>query len=342
MKIKAGAIIGSLFCLSCFCLNASVTEAYDPFQYDSEDWTTSAREQIIKSLNEEGTLPAGIQVEGRVDNGDGTYSVAIRSETGVDKSDIMVIDIDSDGMAQIATGFENWSFKDENAEEIEKAYQAIVHGTDLSQEELAQMNADMHEGNLDAFVGDIANRYDISKELVARTVTGTASILGLIILGAGKTKYEKYDDYDGDEEESTSGGGYGGTDGASYYDGGDGSTGVFESYIDEANYWGMTAGTRRFLNILSTRYYNATGIILNLTSGLRATDYGSYHSDGIAFDVSNAEFEGEDGKYYRDLYCQMVWEMGGTPLDEYPGEPGEVYANGSNIHVSVHNHLDYA
>lgn len=116
-----------------------------------------------------------------------------------------------------------------------------------------------------------------------------------------------------------------------------GVEGKFNSQISDAEYYGMTETTRKFIDTLTGNFYAQTGIIVNLTSGYRAGDAKSWHSAGIAFDVTADEFEGSDGKEYRTLYGKMASQLGGTPLDEYPGEPGEIYARGSNFHVSVHN-----
>ena len=103
----------------------------------------------------------------------------------------------------------------------------------------------------------------------------------------------------------------------------------------------LTQPTQNFLNTITTNFYNKTGVKLNVTSTLRPNDTNSWHSDGIAFDVANDEFlngaNGYTGQQLRDLYGSMAKEMGGTPLDEYPGGEGEKYARGWNYHISVHN-----
>lgn len=114
-------------------------------------------------------------------------------------------------------------------------------------------------------------------------------------------------------------------------------TGAFNCCVEGYQYDGLTEPTKEFLNTLTSNFCKETGITVNLTSAYRPDDTNSYHSDGICFDVTADEFDGPDGKALRDRYGEMASELGGTPLDEYPGEPGEVYARGSNFHVSVHD-----
>ena len=113
--------------------------------------------------------------------------------------------------------------------------------------------------------------------------------------------------------------------------------GAFTSAITDEQYNGMTNPTKQFLNVLSERFFKQTGVKVTLTSGYRPDDVGSYHSQGIAFDVTADEFEGENGLAFRNAYTALATEMGGDALDEYPGGEGEQYARGNNIHVSVHN-----
>ena len=110
-----------------------------------------------------------------------------------------------------------------------------------------------------------------------------------------------------------------------------------DSYYDvlDAEGWGMTEPTIRFINTLLPKFYQKTGVKVHLSSGLRPYDVNSYHSDGIAFDVWADEFEGNNA--LQDVYTSMSEDLGGTPLNEYPGREGEEYAHGDNIHISVHD-----
>jgi hypothetical protein len=113
------------------------------------------------------------------------------------------------------------------------------------------------------------------------------------------------------------------------------ANGVFYQDITDYQYSGMTTATKQFINALTSRFYAQTGVKVHLSSGYRPDDTGSYHSEGIAFDVWADEFD--NNADLRAIYTNMAAEMGGTPLDEYPGAEGEQYARGNNIHVSVHN-----
>lgn len=73
---------------------------------------------------------------------------------------------------------------------------------------------------------------------------------------------------------------------------------------------------------------------LLITSGKRDGGGGSHHDYGEAFDVANDYF---DDSSLRDEYCSIVSELGGTPLDEWSGMPGAVWAHGDNIHATTPN-----
>ena len=111
--------------------------------------------------------------------------------------------------------------------------------------------------------------------------------------------------------------------------------GVYINDIAGERYDGMTEPTKKFINILTNKFYQKTNVTVHLSSGYRPDDSGSFHSDGIAFDVWADDFDNNND--LQDVYTDLAKSMGGTPLNEYPGREGEGYAHGSNIHVTVHN-----
>lgn len=326
-------------------LFGSKAEAYS-YTYDDSPYSFSGsaedpkeilRKQVLDSLNKTGTLPETSKIEGRVKNEDGSYSVMIRSQTGEDSFDTMVVDIDENGFS-LSESAKNINLR-ENGAEAEKEYQAILAKNDLSEEELDELNSIFWKGSkyIEENLEEVSEKLNISKEKLAQATTGMASLLGTVILGAGETKKAI------SSGSSEAGGNKSVLDfyTGSHFENYDSSSGEFTSYLSDDQYYGMTEATRKFINILTSKFYDMTGIVVNLTSGYRPFDTGSYHSIGIAFDVCADEFEGDEGKQYRDLYCQLASELGGSPLDEYPGEEGERFARGSNIHVSVHNQDDF-
>ena len=73
---------------------------------------------------------------------------------------------------------------------------------------------------------------------------------------------------------------------------------------------------------------------LEYSSVFRAGDTNSHHGYGEAYDVVNDYFS---NKNLRNDYVNLVSSFGGTPLDEWEGEPGHVYAHGNNIHATTPN-----
>ena len=116
----------------------------------------------------------------------------------------------------------------------------------------------------------------------------------------------------------------------------DGMSGYY--YLDPTD-WGqaswdkMQPRTKDFMNKLTARFYKDSNVKVHVSSGWRGTNYGSYHESGMAFDVWADEFE--NNQALRRKYVAIGEAMGGRGLDEYPGEPGAVYASGNNIHFTV-------
>lgn len=101
----------------------------------------------------------------------------------------------------------------------------------------------------------------------------------------------------------------------------------------QASWDNMQPRTKDFMNKLTARFFKDSNVKVHVSSGWRGTNYGSYHESGMAFDVWADEFE--NNPELRRKYVAIGEAMGGRGLDEYPGEPGAVYANGNNIHFTV-------
>ena len=340
---------------------ADVNNEKKPLKAPGKDASNQEIADYIRdSLNSNSPLPDSIQIKGRKSNGDGTYNIAVRYDNGESKHEY-VVKMDAAGVAA-----SNLFSNDEDTKKIQEVYDSIVYGgeNEMNEKELRDTNRYLHE--TEDFIGNMADALGISYKTAASTAAAAVSLAGMAILGAGGGYEKKRDNINAArdlirqrkaEEEAARKRAAAvakqdafreqskpapiPSSGWDFH-----TTGVFENCLSDFQYNGMTQGTRNFLNALTRRFYEATGVTVSLTSGYRPDDLDSYHSDGIAFDVCADEFEnngGNDtytGKELRDIYCQMASEMGGTPLDEYPGEEGAVHAHGSNIHVSVHNHLD--
>ena len=109
-------------------------------------------------------------------------------------------------------------------------------------------------------------------------------------------------------------------------------------YIDESSggLKNVSDDTRRFLYAVANAWHKAHPELeaLRITSTKRHGDGSSYHDIGAAFDVANSYF---NDKNLRNEYVALITALGGTPLDEWEGEPGHKYANGNNIHATTPN-----
>ena len=299
--------------------------------------TNATKEQVqqyvVDSLNSNNAISSDIQVKGRTKAEDGTTRVAITYQDDNQKKDV-VVNIDEAGSAEIS------NLSDE---EMQAAYDAIVYGGDntMTTYDIQATNTYLHDS--DNFITTISDALGVSAETAASTAAGAVSLSGMFLLGVGSTNTQKAEIIENAQaavrkraanKMASDAKGYMASNPSSIAHA---DSGTFNQCVTDYQYNGLTSATKQFLNTLSTNYYNATGIVINLTSAYRPEDLNSYHSDGIAFDATADEWDGPNGKYYRDIYTSMAREMGGKPLDEYPGEPGEIYARGSNIHVSVHN-----
>lgn len=111
------------------------------------------------------------------------------------------------------------------------------------------------------------------------------------------------------------------------------------SYIDFAcdpDWDGLSTSTKSFAATVAAAWHNIHPELGNLllTSGKRYGGGGSHHDYGEAFDVANDYF---DDKSLRNDYVNVISTLGGTPCDEWAGEPGSVYARGNNIHATTPN-----
>lgn len=111
------------------------------------------------------------------------------------------------------------------------------------------------------------------------------------------------------------------------------------SYIDLAcnpDWDGLSTSTKSFAATVAAAWHNIHPELGNLllTSGKRYGGGDSHHDYGEAFDVANDYF---DDKSLRNDYVNVISTLGGTPLDEWAGEPGSVYAHGNNIHATTPN-----
>lgn len=95
---------------------------------------------------------------------------------------------------------------------------------------------------------------------------------------------------------------------------------------------------RMKMRVLDDWYYKYTSQVygqgehLNITSGYRPNDTGSNHGTGHAFDVSTTMLE--QHPELTQALAAMGSYVGLFSINEYPGQPGEKYANGSNVHFS--------
>lgn len=293
------------------------------------------RQYVIDSLNSNNALSDDVQIKGKTQKEDGSTYVAIRYDGDAGKSDI-VLKVDETGAAITISDLTT-------DKEMQAAYDEIVYGgsNEMSTYDIESTNTYLHDS--DNYLTTMADALGISTSTAASTAAGAVSLSGMLIFGAGASASKKREMIENADKavkarakvktENTA---------KEFMEKNPSSiphsdTGMFNLCIEQWKYDGLTEPTKQFLNTLSTNYYKETGIVINITSGYRPDDVNSWHSDGICFDATADEWEGENGKYYRTIYENMVTNMGGKPLDEYPGEPGEIYARGSNFHVSVHN-----
>ena len=299
-------------------------ETNNSTEKDSSTDSITTPEQLLDSLKKTGTIPNGTKVIGRAKNSDGQEMIAIKTDDNSDTT--MMVTVSSDGSINSkvdvlhpntegeATHNPYWG----DSSSAQSEYDNIMKNNELkSDSDIETLNNNLHDSEL---INQVSSSLGTSKETTSGTATGLMSVFGLIVTGKA-TKKKQGVNANSINIRNTS---LVPTD----------SIGVYNSYISDYAYENMTQGTKELLNALTAKFYAETGIVLNLTSGYRDGDGSSYHNSGLAFDVTSDSFEGDNGKYYRDLYCNMAKEFNVVPLDEYPGEPGEIYAHGSNIHVT--------
>lgn len=310
--------------------------------------TEDVAQYVRDSLNSNAPLGTEIRLKGKKQNADGSYSVAIRYDNEDTKKNI-VINLDSTGSAT-TTVFTNA----EDSAKLQALYDEITYDqSSYTANAIDNLDTILHENN-DTYMGSLADFLGVDVATATSTAAGAMSVAGIAILGAGtnsekkkmifeqaKTDYEKKKNQE-NKNTSKNDSNINSNDSSNIQRRGAGV------YVDcsSGGVDSLTIPTQNFLNTLSANFYEKTGVILNVTSTLRPDDSGSWHSEGIAFDVANDEFytgaNGYSGWDLRNLYGQMAREMGGTPLDEYPGGEGEQYARGSNYHITVHNQDDWA
>lgn len=294
---------------------------------------------IRDTLNSSSSLENAIQLKGKKQNEDGTSYVAIRYDDGENERDV-VVTLDASG------DFTGSLFTDnEDSRKLQLLYDEIVYGQSSSTaHDIDDLNSILHEDE-SSYMGSLADFLGVDVGTASATATGAMSVFGMAILGAGTNSEKKTEIFNQAVEnkkkkltrpsgKSKSNRHYERTD-----------AGVF---VDNSRYGvgSLTQPTQNFLNTLSAKFYEETKVVLSVTSTLRPDDAGSWHSQGIAFDVANDEFlngaNGYSGDELRVLYKQMAIDLGGDPLDEYPGGEGEQYARGWNFHITVHNQDEWA
>ncbi|MBO6262163.1 MAG: transglycosylase SLT domain-containing protein, partial [Bacilli bacterium] len=114
----------------------------------------------------------------------------------------------------------------------------------------------------------------------------------------------------------------------------DTSNSPYLQFADGKSWDGSSQATINFANAVANAWHQMHPELdaLLVTSAKRHGGGDSHHDHGEAFDVANSYF---DNKQLRTDYVNLVTRLGGTPLDEWEGEPGAVYANGNNIHVTT-------
>lgn len=100
------------------------------------------------------------------------------------------------------------------------------------------------------------------------------------------------------------------------------------------NWDGVSESTKQFASMVGAAWSKMHPELPNLlvTSGKREGGGDSHHDYGEAFDVANSYF---DDKSLRNDYVNLISTLGGTPLDEWEGEPGAKWAHGDNIHATT-------
>lgn len=314
--------------------------------------TNASKEDIQKyikdSLNSNEGIGEDIKIAGKKQNDDGSYRVAITYYGSGNTQKNLVVEVGGDGSVTDA----NTSM---TSQELQQAYDEIVYGgnNEMSVFDVIAVN-DVLRSKSEAYFQNTADYLGVDAGTASKAAAEAMSLAGIVIMSAGvsprqrKTVYESaYNSFHKPQAQPKSQTKADGTLVTSSDETGDivrASSGVYEDYSDYG-VSSLTPATQNFLNTLTTNFYNKTGIVLNVTSTLRPYDSGSYHSDGIAFDVANDEFingaNGYSGQELRDLYGAMARKMGGDPLDEYPGGEGVQFNRGYNYHVSVHNQIQW-
>ena len=316
--------------------------------------TKDVQGYIRDSLNSNGGLNEDVKIVGKKRNDDGSYRVAVTYYGANNTQKNMVVVMNQGGNVTDA----NMNMTDQ---ELQAAYDEIVYGygtedgkptNEMSVWEKISVNEVLHDKS-QQFFQNVANDLGVDADTASKAAANAVSLAGVVIMGAGATGQRKKEllesavksvqEAQAKANQSSSKSGTAASSSSVNVERAE--SGIYEDYSDYG-VSSLTQPTQNFLNTITTRFYEATGVVLNVTSTLRPYDTGSYHSDGIAFDVANDEFEtganGYSGWELRNLYGQMAREMGGTPLDEYPGGEGVQYNRGYNYHISVHNQSDWA
>ncbi len=101
--------------------------------------------------------------------------------------------------------------------------------------------------------------------------------------------------------------------------------------VADADIEGLTDLTLQKLNAVAYEYLQAFGERIMVTSAKREGDGSSWHDSGQAFDIAMDSLYDKS----RRLWLEEIAEKYAlVPLDEYPGEPGAIYAHGDNFHFS--------
>ena len=363
-------LLASVFSLNAFSfssVNAADTNYYNNYSFTNRDIETTTDENSLEqkeivqpsagastaevtkyirdTLNSSSPLSSNIQLKGKKQNEDGTSFVAIKYDDGETQRDV-VVSLDSSG------DFSEGIFtNNEESSKLQALYDDIVYNQSSSTaHDIDTLDTILHEGS-DTYMGSLADFLGVDVGTATSTAAGAMSVFGMAVLGAGTNSEKKTEIFNQavDNKKKKLSTPKSTASNTNYTSSGNAYEKAKAGVLIDCSSGGvesLTQPTQNFLNTISSRFYEKTGVILNVTSTLRPNDTGSWHSEGIAFDVANDEFlngaNGYSGNDLRAIYKQMALDMGGTPLDEYPGGEGEQYARGWNFHISVHNQDDWA
>ena len=101
--------------------------------------------------------------------------------------------------------------------------------------------------------------------------------------------------------------------------------------VADADIEGLTDLTLQKLNAVAYEYFKEFGERIVVTSAKRYGDGSSWHDSGQAFDIAMDSLYDKSRRVWLE---EIAEKYALVPLDEYPGEPGAIYAHGDNFHFS--------